>query len=189
MAKTYNTFTNVATGDVYTAASHNAILQNLAGYRVPPMCIVSTDTNVAITTATETALAFQSASTPNTDMTLTAGTSSSTLANGGKVTVTTAGVYLVTFSILFASNATGVRGAAVIKNGTGTWFAGTSALQDNSAANSGGAQMVKGSGLLSLAANDYLQLTVYQTSGGNLNAATASPAGNLLTIAWLGQAS
>lgn len=189
MAKTYNSIPTVSTGDVYTATAHNNIVTNVNGYRVPPMCIVSTDTNVAIATATETAIAFQSASAPNTDMTITAGTSSSTIANGGKVTVTTAGVYLVTFSILFASNATGVRGAGVIKNGTGTWFAGTAALADNAPPASGGATMVKGSGLLSLAANDYLSLTLYQTSGGNLTAATAAPGGNILTLAWLGQVS
>jgi len=40
MAKTYNTFTNVSTGDVLTATNFNNVLTNIANYRVPPACIV-----------------------------------------------------------------------------------------------------------------------------------------------------
>ena len=37
MPKTYNTFTNVSTGDVLTATNFNNVLENVGNYRVPPL--------------------------------------------------------------------------------------------------------------------------------------------------------
>ena len=41
MAKDYNTFSDVSTGDVYTAAAHNLLLENVENYRVPPSCLLT----------------------------------------------------------------------------------------------------------------------------------------------------
>jgi hypothetical protein len=37
MPKTYNTFTNVSTGDVLTATNFNNVLTNVNNYRKPPL--------------------------------------------------------------------------------------------------------------------------------------------------------
>ena len=187
MAKTYNTFTNVSTGDVYTAASHNAILQNLAGYRVPPSAAVPIATGATITNNTDTVLAFQAATfSADTDITVTTGAVSTTYANGGKVTVTTAGVYLVSYVVQFDSSGTGVRSATIAKNGTGSPSSATGTGWTQTAGQSAGSHSFGASVLMSLAANDYLQIAVRQTSGGNLGAI-----GNQgwLHLAWLGQVS
>lgn len=86
MAKTYNTFTNVSTGDVYTAASHNAILQNLAGYRVPPMARISGTSMTGITDGVQTLV---------TGMTTVNFDTDSMTGTANRITVGTAGVYLV----------------------------------------------------------------------------------------------
>lgn len=87
MAKTYNTFTNVATGDVYTASQHNAILTNLGNYRVPPMCSVYFGT--ASTYTQDTDISWTAQDFTNTDGMWT---------SGANITVQTAGLYLVTFT-------------------------------------------------------------------------------------------
>ncbi len=64
-------------------------------------------------------------------------------------------------NVFFANNSTGERGARLLVNGTGVGYyvrqAADSPLRLNV------------SGVLILAANDYIELDVYQTSGGNLD--------------------
>lgn len=79
------------------------------------------------------------------------------------VVVQTAGLYLVTGSATWATNAVGVRETAILKNGT--------LVAGFRAANNGA---VLGSGtpcthLVSCVATDILTMQVFQTSGGALN--------------------
>ena len=73
------------------------------------------------------------------------------------------GVYLVTFSPIFNINATGARYATISKNGVG---AGSPA---NSGGFSGWYVQFCVTQVLVLAAGDYLEGSVYQSSGGNLD--------------------
>jgi hypothetical protein len=90
--------------------------------------------------------------------------------NNSRLTIPTGmgGKYLVVASIDWASNSTNERYVAIIKNNT-TEYA-TSRITANSTAET--AQSV--SAVLDLAAGDYVEVQVYQTSGGNLNAGVNS---------------
>ena len=95
MAKTYNTFTDVATGDVYTAAAHNDVLENLNNYRVPPMCQVYRSTDLTSYTS-NTAISW-SAEAFDTDGMWSSGTD---------VTINTTGVYRLEFYAYVSGSAT-----------------------------------------------------------------------------------
>lgn len=72
------------------------------------------------------------------------------------------GTYTVAFNYAFASNATGFRTGALKKNGTA--IAGDTRNAVNGTATAGYASTI-----VTLAAADYLQVEVAQTSGGSLN--------------------
>jgi hypothetical protein len=189
VAKTYNSIPSVATGDVYTATAHNNIVTNVNNYRVPPACIVPLLTSQNITDLNNTAFGFGTASV-NTDMTITAGTTSTTIANGGKIQVTTAGVYLVSYSVTIASNATNVRQATIRVNSTGTPDPASGFLWKQVPGTSSGTHLLTNSGLISLAANDEVQFLVRQNSTVTLSfAAVGGASANFVSLAWLGQVS
>lgn len=79
------------------------------------------------------------------------------------------GTYLVRGMCVFAQNATGVRIARFLKNGTTILRTQYSDGGNSSAANSAGIGAI-----VQLVATDYLEFTVYQTSGGSLNIGNAS---------------
>ena len=187
MAKSYPDIGTFTSGQILTDATMNDVGTNLDNMRVPPSAAVPIATGATITNNTDTVLAFQAATfNAGTDMTVTTGAVSTTYANGGKVTVTTAGVYLVSYVVQFDSSGTGVRSATIAKNGTGSPSSATGTGWTQTAGQSAGSHSFGASVLMSLAANDYLQIAVRQTSGGNLGAI-----GNQgwLHLAWLGQVS
>lgn len=81
-----------------------------------------------------------------------------------KITIPTnfGGTYTVAFNYAFASNATGFRTGALKKNGT--VIAGDTRNAVNGTSTAGYASTI-----VTLAAGDYLQVEVAQTSGGSLN--------------------
>lgn len=88
-----------------------------------------------------------------------------------KITIKTTGKYIVTAFASFVTNTTGYRQFTIRKNGT-------TADTDATMVNSGGADET-GTSLscqMSLTAGDYLELLVFQNSGGNLNISNALPA-------------
>jgi hypothetical protein len=87
------------------------------------------------------------------------------------------GKYLFNFSACFASNASGVRLCKLQKNGTDILFG-------NWMGASGDALTINGSGVLNLSASDYIEMQVYQSSGGNLNINTKI--GNFIMATYLG---
>jgi hypothetical protein len=80
-----------------------------------------------------------------------------------RLTCKTSGVYLVEFGIEFAVNATGQRYVYIRKNGTANV---ASAFRAALPTFQTSVEKVK---LLNLAVNDYLELVVFQNSGGALN--------------------
>jgi hypothetical protein len=86
--------------------------------------------------------------------------------NNSRITIKTAGYYQIGSYIVFAANATGIRSFQIKKNGN-------AARINTQNAPSGGDCQTMGSCVLQLNVNDYIQLQVYQNSGGTLNATSA----------------
>lgn len=163
MPKTYNTIATVATGDVYTATAHNAIVTNVNNYRVPPSVrlVKSSNQNVSgLTTVT------WSSATVNTD---------EMWSSGGVVTAKTAGIYA--WSVYL--RVTGTAGSLFYVNGPGGYRM--------SQVLSGDMRMTI-SGLWVAAANDVGQIDCEPTGGsGQVIDGTTTPA--FFVATWLGQVS
>lgn len=86
-----------------------------------------------------------------------------TVTNNSRLTCKTAGKYIVSATIGFASNATGVREVDVKLNGT------TNIARRIENAVNGDNHYTTVDSLYDLAVNDYLEIAVVQTSGGALN--------------------
>lgn len=173
MAKTYNTIPTVSTGDVYTATAHNNIVENSNNYRVPPMCINSR-TGQSVNDATVTPIAFTSAASLDTDSMHDSAT------NNTRFTANTAGVYLVSATLVWTGGFTDVVASLTIRKGGSTTIASTDGFS-NAYVNPGLAV----SCLVSLAAAEYIEVTAYQDNVAN----TARTAAAKVFIAWQGQAS
>mgnify|MGYP001615564739 CR=1 FL=1 len=128
---------------------------------------VYNNANQTITTATVTALTFNSESYDN-------GALHSTSINTSRLTAAVAGRYLVHGFVWFNSNTTGQRQARLHKNGTVV----THAIVPGSAV----AIVIHVSDILDLTANDYMELCVYQDSGGNLDVVGADAQTNFAMI-------
>ena len=87
----------------------------------------------------------------------------SNVTNPSRITIKNAGIYVIGGMIEFAANITGVRMAILNKNGAG-W-----AQLFEIPATPAGTFNCPVSLSLSLAVNDFLELQVFQTSGGALN--------------------
>lgn len=94
----------------------------------------------------------------------------STVTNTGRMTVPTgqAGLYTITGQVTFASNTTGRRYVVIRKNGT------TDLKIVEVACNQADVTTVVAALTVSLAAADYLEFQVFQSSGGALNAGSAT---------------
>lgn len=84
--------------------------------------------------------------------------------NPTRITVPTAGIWLVTANVVFQNNGNGQRQVFVKVNGT--IQAGVSYVERTSGNQNG----VVYTRLLSLSANDYIEVWAYQDTGGSLNA-------------------
>jgi len=89
----------------------------------------------------------------------------STSSNTSRVTVPQAGVYLITGNIRTASNSTGVRELSIRLNGSTT--IAFNGLKAN--ATDGDLSIMQVTTTYKLAANDYVELHLWQNSGGSLN--------------------
>lgn len=88
----------------------------------------------------------------------------STSTNSGRLTCVTPGTYLITGHLVFAANATGVRGAALRLDGSTFLAVDTRINLGSSLGNN-----LSIATIYQLAANQYVELCAYQNSGGNLN--------------------
>jgi len=91
-----------------------------------------------------------------------------TVTNNSRLTVRTGGLYLITGTAAFASNATGYRSLSVLQNGAN--YIATQTVP----AISGNDQCLSIATVYLLSASDYVELQATQTSGGALNVQTAS---------------
>lgn len=89
--------------------------------------------------------------------------------NTERITVPSAGYYLVFAFGRFADNTTGFRGLAIFRNGSGYHPTGNLGLTAFGGLDSGGRWSKSIIWFFSLAANDYISVAVNQTSGANLN--------------------
>ena len=117
---------------------------------------------IATTTATWTLVTLDSERFDN-------DTIHSTATNTSRLTATTAGVYQIIFNGSFASNSTGFRAAVIKLNAAGVIGGGTTLAAFDVPAVNGDRTHICLSTLYSLGAADYVEVFVYQNSGGNLN--------------------
>ena len=89
----------------------------------------------------------------------------STIANTSRLTCKTAGKYIITGNIRWASHSTGTR-LVGIRLGGATNLAQARDQASSAAAGNHGLIVTT---IYDLAVNNYVELTVYQSSGGNLN--------------------
>lgn len=177
MAKTYTALTpgNATAGNAILATDHSAAFTNINNLRVPPMCRATKNATQSIPHATGTAITFATEDYDTDDM-------HSTLSNTSRITINTAGIYLVSGFVLTTATTAPYNYTYVWKNGT--QFSGNSATvaMTSDAAN---AKFGWFSIPLSLAVNDYVELAYYQNSGGAINVT----ADCWLSAVWLGQVS
>lgn len=141
------------------------IRNNLQILANPPGCIVSRSTAQAITTGTGTVIAFTAADLRDTDA------YHDTSTNPSRMTVPTGlgGLYAIQASLVFAANATGQRTISLQKNGT----TALTVANDFPFANAGIATGMTQTVWALLSAGDYVEVNVFQNSGGNLNVTAA----------------
>lgn len=87
--------------------------------------------------------------------------------NNSRLTATTSGKYIITAAIVFGSNNAGVRQLVVNKNG----FLAFQQIFPN---NGAGEDQCALTGFVSLSISDYVEVQVWQNSGGSLNVQTSS---------------
>ena len=122
---------------------------------------VSRGAQQTISNNTVTSLAFDTETYDN-------GSMHSTVTNNSRLTAATTGYYIITGGVSWTANAVGIRQLTVFLNGTttiqSTYVTATAAL--------GVDQNI--STLYKLTAGDYVELQVYQNSGGNLDVSRSS---------------
>jgi hypothetical protein len=151
-----------AVGNVLTASEMNTYVRdNTAFLNAPPSTRVYNNAAISVNNTTNTTLTF------NTERWDT-DTMHNTVTNTSRLTATTAGLYHIYANISWASNATGYRVMTIVLNG-----ATTIANVDQRAVDGAITTHVV-STEYSLAATDYVEVVVYQNSGGALNVAAGA---------------
>jgi hypothetical protein len=145
-------------------------LQGTFGASPPPAARVYNSANISITNNTVTALTFDSERWDNGDL-------HSTSANTSRLTAPITGLYEIGGCVRIAANATGIRSAMIRLNGTTDIASITEPTPS-----AGAASDFNPSTPYQLAAGDYVELTVYQNSGGALN---VTAAGNFSPEFWM----
>ena len=178
MAKTYTTVPSVNTGDVYTAANYNAYTaMNISNLIVPPMCQMVITASQALATSGADATLTSSSFAIDTD---------SMSGTTNRITIATAGVYLVSYSIQFGAKPIGTLSATVALNGTGSANSGTGIAPTTLSVNATVPTSVINTKLVSLNANDYLTLVGFQNSGASLSLTSVN---QYLQALWIGRTS
>jgi hypothetical protein len=140
-------------------------------------CYLTKTANQTVSNATMTALTF------NTEL-LDSNTFHDNSTNTSRITIPTgyAGKYLVFGQATFAGSATGIRLIKIIKNGSGD---GPDIESGAMAANQ---TPLTQQFIVDLAVGDYLEMNVYQTSGGNLDVQgdTSGPQKTRFGLTYLG---
>lgn len=184
MAKTFTNLTvaNATAGNAILASDHAAAFTTLNSHTVPPSCQVRRTTNLTSYT-TASSITWESV---GWDTENTASPSDPMWSSGSatRVTIRTAGLYLVTFHGYITCTATmAIAYPAVLLNGN-------SCLDNYSPSNAGSAAMFNVSGVLDLSAADYLTFQVGAVGGSAhviQGAATASNTQTRAEVTWIGR--
>jgi hypothetical protein len=104
----------------------------------------------------------------------------STVTNPSRLTAQKAGKYNISGHVQFLSNASGYRWVEIFLNGT------TVIARQAGPALSGPATDLSVSTTYHLAVNDYVELWVYQNSGGNLDVVAVSAGSPEFAMQWVG---
>ena len=184
MAKTYTAGGTVSAGDVATAAAWNVLTVNTNNLIVPPACVLQQTAAQAIPSATNQLKAFGTA-TVDTDGMATTGASA-------RITLKTAGLYIISVGIGFSTSSAGsFRGVVIRKNGSGSFTVPTGnevMLLSVPALSASSSTTVTQTVLQSFAADDYVDVIVFQDRGSDLNTTSQSCA-NFLSAMWVGRTS
>jgi hypothetical protein len=174
MPKTYNTFTNVSTGDVLTATNFNNVLTNVEGYRRPASCQVRRTADLT-SYVSNTAITWSS-SAWDTDGMYTSGTN---------VTVQTAGIYAITFEGIVNATATMTNISPIINIGA----ANVSAMTFVAASST--SQRFNMTTVHSIAASTVVQAYIAIVGGSAyvIGGAASGDTQTRMTVQWLGQVS
>jgi hypothetical protein len=163
------------TGTIEPAADWNTTVRdNLNFLATPPSVRVFNSAALAIATSARTAVTFDSER-RKTDVGM-----HSTVTNTSRLVCTVAGNHLITGHVDWAGNATGVRQCEFRLNGV------TLIAISAGPANAGGGPQLSVSTTWGLVVGDYVEMTVYQTSGGNLNVNAAPAYSPEASMAWIG---
>ena len=168
---TFNSFTDVTTGDVYTAAHHNNILENLGNHRVPPMCKVYQNTGEVINDASNTTLSFDLEYFDTDGM-------HDNSTNNSRITIVTAGVYLVIGSVRYTTTIDDDTRVSILKDTVNI------CIDERGPNNTRSAQQVMG--YFDLDVGEYLELQVYQNNSGS-GTRTIDTSYTWLSAAWIGE--
>lgn len=177
----YTTPTTRSTGNVLSASNWNTDMVDNVKWLAhessggAPMARVYNSTNFSVATASLTAITFNSER-------FDVGSCHSTSSNTSRLTVPSGGggVYEIGGCVQYAANATGVRSTSVYLNGT------TPIAVNSLPSVAAVAFAHQVSCFYRLSAADYVELCIYQTSGGNLNIEAASNYSPEFWFRWVG---
>lgn len=166
-----------------TAAQFNThVRDNIAFLANPPSCRVYNSAAASIANNTATILGTTGATTAffnserwDTD------SMHSTVTNPGRITINTAGLYLVAAHMGFVPNASGYRQAYLRLNGSTIICVETIA-----ASSSGAGTDLNPATIYKFAVNDYIEVVVHQTSGGALNLGSSANYTPEFGATWIG---
>lgn len=172
----YTTPKTWTAGEIVTAANMNQqVRDNISFLANPPACRVYNNANISTTSgASALALTFNSERYDTDGM-------HSTSVNTDRITINTAGLYVITADVWFASNATGRRAAFVNLNGIVTITGLVISATNGDDTDMNLATTYK------LAAGDYLQVLVQQNSGGALNVRGVGNVSPEFSATWVGR--
>lgn len=163
-----DTVHNPATGTVAPAAWGDVIRDDLEFLIDPPACSVFDNTGQSVADNTLATLNANSENFDNDAM-------HSTVTNNSRITVQTAGRYEFTSRVQFGTSGTGRRTITYRLNGT------TSTTVASAAAVSGAAQTVPSFFKIVMGVGDYIEVQVFQTSGGSLTVTLVEFTGLFIT--------
>jgi hypothetical protein len=177
MAKTYNTVPDKAANDVFTESMwDDSLRMNINNLIVPAACSVRKSGTQSIPHDSSTAVTFD-VEDFDTD------TMHDNAVNQSRITINTAGIYIISGLVGFAPTAGGgVREASIRKNGASTYLSLAKYVALTSTEN-----FVQVAVIANLAVNDYVELYAYQSSGGAIN--TDSLNLSRLAAIWIGRTS
>lgn len=171
----YTTPVTFVAGDVLTAAQMNTqVRDNVSFLANPPACRVFHSVAQATTSGSAAVCAFDSERLDTDNM-------HSTSVNNGRITFNTAGLYYVQALIRWQQNGTGYRDIGIWKLGT------TAIAYDIIQPLSVNVTIHQVSTIYKFIVGDWVQLNVFQNSGGALNIDSTAESSPEFSAVWVGR--